>query len=220
MASQSTKPSLLEQMIIQLSVDLPVTNKSDLDPPSPNGDTVIRIPTFVYSDCLPTSRDDSDPTTFSLSDLAERVYRGETFSVEKSVQVTCFSWCSIMTFDTDGDCVVSFALQLRFTPEFQKDKDAIVMNYVEAFCSLVEWRNRLVLPIDPEGRIVNTGSTRLERKIGETSETKTREWMEGTARKVHESFENVSHHHPDPKSHEAMTGASASYNVVCEMIQR
>ncbi|KAF4967383.1 hypothetical protein FSARC_5062 [Fusarium sarcochroum] len=187
MASQSTKPSLLERMTIQLSSSCCATDQSDVDPLSPSGgDTVVNIPTFVYSNSLPTSEDDSDPTQFYLEDLAERVYRHGAFSVEESAHFTSPSWCSIMIFDTKGGCVVFFALQLNFTAEFQENKGEIAESYVSAFCSLVKWENRLVHPIDPEGRIANTDSSLLQQAIGESSETKIKEWMEETTGKVHE----------------------------------
>ncbi|KAF4957647.1 hypothetical protein FSARC_11234 [Fusarium sarcochroum] len=170
MASHGTEQKLLGRVILQFTLDLCESHQPDRSPTGTNGDPKIRVPTFIFSNPLPISRDSSDFTTLYLEDLAECKRRGSTYNVEEGIPFTSCSWCSSITFATKGEWHVSFNLQLNFGPQFQGDKALLVLNCVGAMCSLVKWEDRLVLAIDSRGPTENLDCGRLEQSIGEDSE--------------------------------------------------
>ncbi|KAF4955212.1 hypothetical protein FSARC_11917 [Fusarium sarcochroum] len=214
MESQSKKLCLLEKTTIQTFAKFHGRDQSDLDRPS----TAVTL--YKFSNHLPTSKDNSDPTILCLSDFSELTYRRHVFDVEKGAPTTSYCYCSSIIFDTEGDWLVSFTLQLIFPLAFQDDRITIVIKYVETMCSLVKWNDRLVLPIDLDTGTAHPVYSGIEPIIRKKSKAETQGWMEEIAGNIDQVFREGTGERSDTKSYGLATGASFSYELVCSLVRR
>ncbi|RKK66880.1 hypothetical protein BFJ69_g14994 [Fusarium oxysporum] len=188
MASKSTAPSLVEKIGIPLSLSLDESNQHGLGPTSPDDYIKIHVPTYVFSTELPTESPDDKIVT--LATLAEDDYHRVDFNFKKGPDTATPSapryYCVVVTLSTEGDWMVSFMLQVSLTME---EEDAI----------------NLVMKL-----VTYTGDPypgRVERSIGEKSETQIKEWRDKTAENIEEKIMEGLRYRSSPKSHKAVAGA-------------
>ncbi|EXM16860.1 hypothetical protein RAB80_018306 [Fusarium oxysporum f. sp. vasinfectum] len=205
MASKSTAPSLVEKIGIPLSLSLDESNQHGLGPTSPDDYIKIHVPTYVFSSELPTESPDDKIVT--LATLAEDDYHRVDFNFKKGPDTATPSapryYCAVVTLSTEGDWMVSFMLQVSLTME-EEEAINLVMKLVAILCSMLKWNDHLVLPHSYTG---DPYPGRVERSIGEKSETQIKEWRDKTAENIEEKIMEGLRYRSSPKSHEAVAGA-------------
>jgi hypothetical protein len=104
MASESEIPAILDKIQSQITI-------------GPSSDQKVHVTSYFYSKPLPTFNDvdtsgSLTSTRIDVMDLAAAQYNGNELPVEPNSTCLPSACCSVMIFDTKGDWVVSFALQV------------------------------------------------------------------------------------------------------------